>query len=57
MYVGGASSITITPSGRPAGTDRWRDRVEEWLVAQHRYALPTYRDHVPTTASSKSCTE
>jgi hypothetical protein len=42
----------VSPSARPNGTDRWRDRVEEYHPSLHAYGLPTYHDHYPTTSTT-----
>jgi peptidase M23-like protein len=47
--VRGVRSALVTPEARPAGTERWRVRVEMYHPSLHRYGLPTYNDHLPTT--------
>ena len=47
------SGAVVTPSARPAGTDQWRDRVEEYYRARHRTSCCPTTSTTPTTASTK----
>ena len=42
----------MIPSARPAGTERWRDRVEEYFPSLKSYRMIGYHDHYPTTSST-----
>jgi hypothetical protein len=48
----GYRAAYVSPSARPTGTERWRDRVEEYHPSLHAYGLPTYHDHYPTTSTT-----
>jgi murein DD-endopeptidase MepM/ murein hydrolase activator NlpD len=51
--IRGPKQLTIYASARPAGTERWRVRVEMYHPSLKKYGMPTYYDHLPTTASTR----
>jgi hypothetical protein len=51
--IRGPKQLTIYPSARPAGTERWRVRVEMYHPTLHGYGMPAYYDHLPTTATTR----
>jgi len=48
----GSRSAVVIPSARPAGTDAWRDLIEEYHPSLHKFGLPTYHNHYATTSST-----
>jgi hypothetical protein len=51
--IRGPKQLTIYASARPAGTDRWRVRVEMYHPSLKRYGMPVYYDYLPATASTR----
>jgi murein DD-endopeptidase MepM/ murein hydrolase activator NlpD len=51
--IRGPQQLTLYPSARPPGTERWRVRVEMYHPSLRAYGMPAYYDHLPTTATTR----